>query len=520
MAWYLNANGETVGPVDEARLIEWIHGRHVLSGTICSVGSQQWMDLAAHPPFAAALRQAAPPPPPLAMHAAAHVNAQGYSPARAKTPMNPWLKLSLIGMALVVVGFSVGVVGVLLGLALVGTGEFARRNNRTSFVSWVVKRQPTAGLAIGSIALGAVILLGGVAQIVGAMSAKWTAEREQQARLAADATRKADLTASLPTRVAEWRAKIGQVRALAESPIFVGGGLGTIDAVTSGIDAFAADVGPPPPPSLGQVKMEAAAVRDKYAARSNFEDAVRETGEQIQAAKDQVAAKKWLAADLSYAGALARLDAIAKAPAWLTPLLPVDFEREAKQKQIETLRAQIAGPVAIEQRKQENEARLARIESIKGSANSDDRSSYTRAKAQLLDEQKACGRCPAAGAITTAVREIDSTLQDWPVDLASIEEMKNRYADLRGHHVRVKGSLSVSTYYNCRYASQSEWRSFELSDTLLGGVHVYCSRGDDGCEAIFQRLASGGREKGSAVVKYPSYNEVCSESQAQLLGWK
>jgi hypothetical protein len=70
--------------------------------------------------------------------------------------------------------------------------------------------------------------------------------------------------------------------------------------------------------------------------------------------------------------------------------------------------------------------------------------------------------------------------------------MKTRYADLRGRAVRVKGSLSASTYYNCRFGSQSRWRSFELSEGLFGGVHVYCNRGEDGCESIFQGLASGG----------------------------
>src|SRR3954447_1016897 len=63
MGWYVNMNGQTLGPVDEPKVVAWIHGGQLLRGSICAVGSQEWTDLAAHPAFAAALRNAAPPPP-------------------------------------------------------------------------------------------------------------------------------------------------------------------------------------------------------------------------------------------------------------------------------------------------------------------------------------------------------------------------------------------------------------------------------------------------------------------------
>jgi hypothetical protein len=50
-------------------------------------------------------------------------------------------------------------------------------------------------------------------------------------------------------------------------------------------------------------------------------------------------------------------------------------------------------------------------------------------------------------------------------------------------------------------------------------IDVYCSRGDTGCESIFQRLASGGSEKGTEIVKYPRWNDVCEADQAFLNGW-
>jgi hypothetical protein len=161
-----------------------------------------------------------------------------------------------------------------------------------------------------------------------------------------------------------------------------------------------------------------------------------------------------------------------------------------------------------------------RIASIKSSLDPNDRASYMKAKAALADEAKACGGCRAQGNIATAMGDVDSTLKDWPIDIATVQELKNRYADLKGRRVRIKGALTASTYYNCAYASQGEYRSLEFSDGLFGSqFHVYCSRGDTGCESIFQRLAGGGSEKGTAIVKYPTWNDVCEADQAFLTGW-
>jgi hypothetical protein len=44
-------------------------------------------------------------------------------------------------------------------------------------------------------------------------------------------------------------------------------------------------------------------------------------------------------------------------------------------------------------------------------------------------------------------------------------------------------------------------------------------RGDSGCEAIFNSLASGSASKGTAIIQYPSWNGVCEADQATLVGW-
>src|SRR5690606_32664957 len=86
------------------------------------------------------------------------------------------------------------------------------------------------------------------------------------------------------------------------------------------------------------------------------------------------------------------------------------------------------------------------------------------------------------------LKEVQSEIASWPVDIASLQELQDRYADLKGRKARVTGRLRASTYYNCRFGNENTWRSFSLSDRALGigGIHVYCTRDDPGCESIFR----------------------------------
>ncbi len=79
MSWYVNTNNETRGPTGEETVIRWIREGNLTSGKVCRVGSDQWIELTGHLPFATALREVAPPPP-LAPNAGATLPvAQGSS---------------------------------------------------------------------------------------------------------------------------------------------------------------------------------------------------------------------------------------------------------------------------------------------------------------------------------------------------------------------------------------------------------------------------------------------------------
>ncbi len=350
MLWYVNANGQMFGPAEEAQVVSWIQSGTLMGGLVCPVGAQQWVDLRAHPPFAAALFRAAPPPLP---HGVSVQAVQARAAPAVKKPTNPWVKLVLFVFVLVIVSFAFGVLGILIGAGMIALAVLARRSNRPSFVSWVLKKPPSSAQSVASITIGAVLLIGGLSHLVGSRLSEMEAEKAAQEKQAVAAKRRSDLTAQVPQRVAEWRAKLTQVKTMAEAADYATGGLAIVDAVTTSATQLASDVSPTVPPDLSQIQNEAASARAKYAARANFEQAVRNVGDQFQAAKDQAKAHQYLAADAAGATALGALDTIGAADASLLAFLPTGFDRAAKQREITAFRTQIAGPAAAEKQRAE-----------------------------------------------------------------------------------------------------------------------------------------------------------------------
>jgi hypothetical protein len=368
-----------------------------------------------------------------------------------------------------------------------------------------------------------VVLLGGVLS--------YAAERQRQAEEAAR-------TAEVARKAAEHQAHLAALRdALPGAIKDVDTALAGVDAMAEVKDATALQVRlvslktglgrfdelVPKPPEVGQrlAKLDTSikVLGDLVETVTAVNDAVGA----MQTADEDVGKKDWIEADDLYAKAIGlwgthpELMTALKLAGATGTMAAID--PAAQKAAVEAKRRRISGPVATARGQQENQERLSRVAAIKASLDSNDRASYESAKAKLADEAKECGRCQAGSAIATAATEINSMLKDWPIDIGSIQELKNRYADLRGHRVQLKGTLTVSTYYNCAYEEHGSWRSMELTELLGTSIHVYCSRGDPGCESIFQPLASGGSQRGTATLKYPSYNDVCAEDQATLAGW-
>jgi hypothetical protein len=218
------------------------------------------------------------------------------------------------------------------------------------------------------------------------------------------------------------------------------------------------------------------------------------------------------ALQLSRAGRYLEADAIYQEASATTSKIRIDqLSKPGVIGLLGSRRAAIAGEVAAEQR-----ART--VSEIMDRVVRDDRASYQRAESELQHEADLCGRCKSASQIAKASREIERIQREWPVDLQSIKEMRMRYADLLGRQVRVEGTLSASTYYNCNFRASQRWRSFALTDDR-SSMHVYCDRQLDGCDQVFDQLASGNRQTGTATLAYPESNTVCADGQSELYYW-
>jgi hypothetical protein len=412
MAWYVNANGTTFGPAEDAQVIEWIRSGRMLHATmICYVGSQQWVELASYPPFAEALRFVAPPPPPMGM--AAPVQPRPAAPK--SKPTDPRLKLVIWVLVLLLVSFTSAWLGLVLSIAMLGSSEFARRKRKQSFVGWVLRREPSQGLVLASLVLGAVMFVGGSSRAIAGWMDDLSARRAAQAKEADMVKRQADLLASVPTRIAGWRAKLSEVQSAAETTNYFEGGLTTVDGVTADVTALTTQLGSATPPEVAQVKADAAAVREKYEARTEFNAAVNDFGQQVVTAKQQATTKQWLAADQACGAALQDLDTLSKAAPWLAPFLPAGFDIASKQKDVSALRSQIAGPVAAERQRAE------RAEAARQAKEAKEEAARQAKEAKEAAYAAVCGEKPGLSAWDGELIGVASVLKESANDPDSIE---------------------------------------------------------------------------------------------------
>lgn len=523
MRWYVDVQGQPSGPWSEAEVVERIkRGEFTRACHICPVGAKEWTSISTQQVFDAAMHEVAPPP--LLNRA---VSAGQSLPSRAKAQgISPGARLVIWLLALILVVPALKVLGAVISLAMMGFAELARRRNGRSFVSWVLKREPSRGQSIASLALGTVLFLCASTNFfVGVLETRQK-EQEEQARreqverdLADKALRRSALLVEMPSRILAWQTRLDELADGAEATRVGSGHTDGLAQLEQELSATIALLGAETPEEMKQIATRFKSVKEKYAARARLEQAIENIEQKVAKGREEAASQNWMNSDALYESALTSLDEISQSPESLRRFLPPNFSESGKRREIEGLRAKIATPVARERRKKDHAERLARIKTLDASLDSNNRQSYENVASALAGEISKCGRCEDAGMLKKKLASVKAELEQWPIEISSIQELQNRYADLRGSRARVKGMLSVSTYYNCKFDSQSAWRSLQLSDTLFGGLHVYCRRGDEGCESLFQPLAGGGYKRGTAIVEYPSWNQVCEEGQAYLVGW-
>lgn len=428
MAWYVNLNGQTMGPVDDAQVVAWIKSGTLLTGLVCKVGSQQWTDVASHPAFAAALLNAAPPPPPPG--ARPHVAAAPAVAASVRRPTpNPvayavgsglrstgrWLLLAFL--VLLLLGMSAtGVVGIVVGGALIGWGVFGFKRARRTAVEFVLARaQPARLAAVFTAVVGGLSLLCGIGGLLGQheKASRKEAEAAAAQKLAAEnaAKRKqlqATLLAQSPAKASSWRAslktlsdgvagvkksddlraKLAELTALRDQ---AKEWLGQLDTKPS--DAASAE---------SDIESMVAEVQKMV----DFVDGVSAFEGNVKDAKALIAKRSWLDADQALGDALQRATALQGADASLRGLV-TGFEPERKKAEVTAMKAGIAGAVASV--KAAENKRIAAEEAAKAAAQA---------------YQAMCGEAPVLSPWDGELIGLESTIKETANDPDSIDVSK------------------------------------------------------------------------------------------------
>jgi hypothetical protein len=136
MAWIINRTGQPEGPYEDGQIVQWIQSGQLTGGQIAQPGTQNWVPLGSHAPFAEALRAMASgqftpggyPAPPGGGYPPAGQYAQGYTapggPVVAQAGA-PYGSAPQAGAQPKKKGGGMGIVLALVGAALViGAGVF------------------------------------------------------------------------------------------------------------------------------------------------------------------------------------------------------------------------------------------------------------------------------------------------------------------------------------------------------------------------------------------------------------
>lgn len=143
------------------------------------------------------------------------------------------------------------------------------------------------------------------------------------------------------------------------------------------------------------------------------------------------------------------------------------------------------------------------------------------ARTTLFQLSHACPRCSRKAPYRSALRTLDEREREVPVQVSGVQELQFRHADIVGRNVLVPAVIAPTTYYNCKYRSTSTWRGFEMATPGEGyqRMWVYCRRGDELCDTMFAATMTG-PQRANYLVRYPTSNRICEDTQAELVGFR
>lgn len=353
MRWYVSIDGRVHGPFEEQQVVDLVRsGRPDVQ--LRGEAGGPWLPVQ-QSPFAGF----APPASFVAPASAPTV----IAPTRASPPMSTEQKaaialFSLGSLVALVLCLIHGMFGVLLGLSLIVWAIIAELKRRRSLLAFVFARPASLLMSGGLVAMGLAFSTCGAVVLVGSQAVE--AERRQAAESARRAdeekTRKrAALEQELPSKLKSWRGTLERAQATADrgNP---SDAHRQAEGVRKEIEDSRLALGDPEPPELAAAAKDAKQRAERLKAHADLLEGVAAIDTNIAKGKEHQKNREWLEADKAFDAALELVSLMEKAPAPARAYLPKDFDPAKKRRETERHKMSIAGPVAREKKRLEQEA--------------------------------------------------------------------------------------------------------------------------------------------------------------------
>jgi hypothetical protein len=358
MRWYVSIGGQVHGPLEEQQVVDLVRSGRVDAQVRGEAGGA-WLTIQ-QSPFAGFVSNIAAGPPSFAS-VPSHVQVPHpggrASPGMSTTQMVAIVALlvgSFVGLVLSAVH---GLFGLLIGLGLILWAVVAELRRRPSLFSFVFARPAGLLMTAGLIAMGLCFSTCGGIMLLGPRAAAEQKRRESEATEQAaqqKAQQRAALEKQLPPKVQAWREKLKSAQATADKGEPAEGHR-QAEGVAKEMEDARVALGEPEPAELTTAIKDAKKQADLLKAHADLLAGVAAIDTNITKGKEHAKNREWLEADKAYDAALDLVRVMEKAPDQAKSYLPKDFDAAKKKTEAEKQKRAIAGPVATEKKRLEQE---------------------------------------------------------------------------------------------------------------------------------------------------------------------
>jgi len=371
MRWYVSAQGQSHGPMEEQQVVELV--RSARAEYVRGEGGGDWLPIP-QSPFAAYI------PPGFAPQMAPQFPggtpmAQGARAAAKPSKSTGAQWLFVIGAVVgAMISSALGWLGILGGIALIAWSIVRHRRGQRSLMAIAWSKPVGLMTTVGTVAVGVWFSSCGMVSALAkhetaAKEAAQAAEERQRADAAAQSKARArkELERGLPANLDGWKKRLSAALDAADRQT-PAQGRSLTNAVQEEVAAYATKMGQPTPPDLDLFAKQTAGQHAALDAWVKLVEAAQTVASETAKGKAAAAKASWLAADSAFEEALAALDEIEEAPSGVRARLPAGFDVAKKRSEVKQLRTQIAGPLAQAKKRAEREEEKRREEAAKEAA--------------------------------------------------------------------------------------------------------------------------------------------------------